>query len=191
MKASFARWRSLNFTGFFHSAKRAPFELLGELLVAGAPRFVPDGAADLVERIGGGLDDMEGVQRDDRVRAALGDGPGDPLGVVAGDELDLLAALLAQQIEELLDRSAVAAGVRPHEPACVVVDDHGQVLLSLANRDLVEPQLRQVREQVATALGLGGDALADTADGPPRDPDRLTDRGLAPVDRQPRGLIVE
>ena len=72
------------------------FEILGELLVAGAARLVPDGATDLVERVGRGLDDMPRIEADDRVGAALGDGPGDPLGVVAGDQPDLLAALGAQ-----------------------------------------------------------------------------------------------
>jgi len=81
--------------------------------------------------------------------------------------------------------------VRPYQPAGVVVDDHGQVLLTLADRDLVEPERRQPRQQVTPLLGLGGDALADTSDRSPRDPHQLTDRGLARVDRQPRGLIVE
>jgi len=60
----------------------------------------------------------------------------------------------------------------------VVVDDHGQVLLTLADRDFVEPELRQVRVQVTAGLGLGGDALADAPDRPPRDPHQLADRAL-------------
>jgi len=58
----------------------------------------------------------ERVQADDRVRAARGDRVGDPVGVVTGHELDLLAAVFAEQIQQLLDRFAVAAGVRPHRP---------------------------------------------------------------------------
>jgi hypothetical protein len=72
-----------------------------------------------------------------------------------------------------------------------MVGDHGQVLLTLANRDLVEPELREPGEQVAAAFRFGADALADPPDRPPRDPHQLTDRGLARVDRKPRGLIVE
>jgi hypothetical protein len=118
------------------------------------------------------------VQGDDGVRAALGDGPGDPFGVIARHELDLLAALLTQQSEELLDRFAVPAVRCPHQPAGVMIDNHGQVLLSLANRDLVKPEGLQTREQVASLLGFGADALADTSDGPPRDPHQMADRGL-------------
>jgi len=48
-------------------------EVLGELLIAGAAGFVPDLAADLIQRIGGGFDDMKRVQGNDGGRAALGE----------------------------------------------------------------------------------------------------------------------
>jgi hypothetical protein len=72
-----------------------------------------------------------------------------------------------------------------------MVDDHGQVLLALADRDLIEPEPLEVREQVAAALGLGSDTLADTSDRPPRDPHQLADRALGRVHRQPRRLVLE
>ncbi len=40
------------------------------------------------------------IQVDHGVRAALGHRPRDPLGVIARDELDLLAALFSQRIQE-------------------------------------------------------------------------------------------
>jgi hypothetical protein len=72
-----------------------------------------------------------------------------------------------------------------------MVDDHGQVLLALADRDLVEPGLRQVRVRVAAGLRLRTDALAD------RPTVRHAIRSswqiavLASVDRQPRGGVTE
>ena len=109
-------WRSVRWPGS-PQREAGALELGGDLLVAGSARFVPHLAADLVKRVGRGLDDVKWVQADHGVRAVLGDRPGDPLGVVAGDELDLLAALFAEQIQELLDRLAVPAGVRPDQPA--------------------------------------------------------------------------
>ena len=101
------------------------------------------------------------------------------------------AAVFAEQIQELLDRLAVPAGCRPHQPAGVMVDHDSQVLLTLADRDLIEPEPLEVREHVATAFRLGGDALADTSDRPPRDPHQLADRALARVHRQPRCLVIK
>ena len=105
--------------------------------LAGFASVVPDVAADLVERVGRELDHVERVQADLGVRAALGDGDRDPVGHVAGHQLDLLAAVVAQQIQELVDRLLVAAGVRPHQPAGVVVDHDREVSLTFANRDLI------------------------------------------------------
>ena len=132
------------------------FEIFGELLVARFAGFVPDLAADLIQRGGRGLDDMERVKADHGVGAALGDGPGDPFGVIARHQLDLLAALFAEQIQELLDRFAVPAVRCPHEAAGVMVDHHGQVFLAFADRDLIKPEAPQACVQVASLLGVGG-----------------------------------
>jgi hypothetical protein len=47
-----------------------------------------------------GMEDAAVIQADRGVRAALGHRPRDPLGVIARDELDLLAALFSQRIQE-------------------------------------------------------------------------------------------
>jgi hypothetical protein len=62
-------------------------EVLRGLLVAGLAGFVPDLAADLVERVGSELDDVEWVHAPDRVRAPLADRRGDRLGHVTRDQL--------------------------------------------------------------------------------------------------------
>jgi hypothetical protein len=59
------------------------FELGGELLLPAAARLVPDLAADVVERVGGQLDEVKRVIADGRVRTALCDRAGDPRGHVA------------------------------------------------------------------------------------------------------------
>jgi hypothetical protein len=98
---------------------------------------------------------------------------------------------LAELIEEGLDRPAVAAGGRSHQPAAVVVDDDGQIALTRAVRYLVDPDPAQAGEQVDIALGLGGDALADAADPSATRSASAARRGLGCVDRQPRRLVLE
>jgi len=63
--------------------------------------------------------------------------------------------------------------------------------VTFARRDLVEPELLESGEQVASLLGLGRDAFADPSDGPPRDPQQVADRGLERVDRKPRRGVLE
>ena len=167
------------------------FELAGELGLALAAGLVPDLAADLVQRVGGGLDDVKRVQTHDRVRAPLGHRAGDPVGVIAGHQLDPLQALVSEEIEELLGRFAVATRVRPDQLAGVVVDHDREVSLPLANRDLIKPDPLKAREQIALGLGFGGHALADPADRSPRDPHQLRHRGLAGVHGQPRDLVLK
>jgi hypothetical protein len=102
-----------------------------------------------------------------------------------------VAALFAQQIQELLDRLAVTSRTGPHEPAGVVVDDDGEVSLPFADRDLIHSDPLQACEQVAGLGRLIGHPGADPADRAPRDPHQLRDRGLGGLDRQPRDLIFE
>ncbi len=134
---------------------------------------------------------MKRVDAADRVGEPVGDRPGDPAGHVAGHQLDLLAALLAQFVEERLHGLAVTAGCRPDQPAAVVADDDGQVALALAMAYLINPDPPEAVEQIDFLLGLGRDSLADLTNRPPRDPHQLGDRGLRRVDRQPRGLVFE
>ena len=46
--------------GLLPEREARSLELFGELFVAGLARLVPDGAADVVERVGRGLDDVIG-----------------------------------------------------------------------------------------------------------------------------------
>jgi hypothetical protein len=135
--ASFVAWRSVRFSGFFQTANRAPFSSRAKLEVALSPSLVPDLSADLVERVGGELHDVERIDAADRLRSPLGDRPADPGGHVGGDQLQCFAAFFAQRVEELKHRAAVAAGRGPHEATAVMVDHDGQVALSLAVTDLI------------------------------------------------------
>jgi hypothetical protein len=147
--------------------------------------------ADLVQRVGRELDHVERVHAADRVGASLRDRYRDRLGHVAGHELELFAAFFAEQIEELLDRLAVAAGGGPHQPAAVVVDDHGQVPMALAMREVIHADAREAGEQVTLRGLLAGDPRADRADRPPGHAHQLRDRFLGRVDRQPAQLIFK
>ena len=73
----------------------------------------------------------------------------------------------------------VTAGRGPHQPAGVVVDDHGQVRVAALGGDLVDPDPAQPVKPVAGRLRVGGDARDDPADGRPRHPQQLADRLLA------------
>ena len=72
-----------------------------------------------------------------------------------------------------------------------MIDDDGQVALTLAMRYLVDADSPQPVEQVGVAGRLLTDAFADTADRPPRDPHQLGDCGLRRIHRQPRRLVLE
>ena len=71
MSESLCFWRAVRCSGFFHSAKRAPLQIAGGDGLPGAPRLVPDLAADLVQRVGCERHDVEGVQAQLGLRAAL------------------------------------------------------------------------------------------------------------------------
>ena len=126
-------------------------ELARERGQAFPARLVPDLAADLVERLGRQLDDVERVEAQLGVGAAFRDRPGDPGGHVARHQFQLFAALFAEPVEERLGRLAVTAGRGPHQPSSVVVDDDGQVPLPLAVADLVDPDPGEPGEQITAA----------------------------------------
>ena len=113
-------------------------ELLRFLLMAGAARLVPHLPADLVERVGRELDHVEWVHAPDGVRAPVADRQGDRFGHVAGHQLDLLATIFAEQVQELLDRLAIPAGGGPDEPAGVVVDYDRQVHMTFPIGEVVD-----------------------------------------------------
>ena len=114
---SFACCRCVSRSGRFQSAQRAPFSQR-------APSLVPGLAADDVERLCGERDDVEGVEAERRLRAALDDDARDPVAHVAGDELEPRAALPTEQVKEARDRLLVAAVGRPDQPARIVADDN-------------------------------------------------------------------
>ena len=132
------------------------------------------------------------VQADLGVRAALGDRAGDPVGHVAGHQLELLAAVFAEQIQELVDRlagrgrgaptpagrcrgrprpsgTAGPCGPRSHRPrgARSPANRSRCAWASAATRSQIQPTVRH-------AIRISS-----------------ADRRLARVDRQPRRLILE
>jgi len=115
-------------------------ELAGELGLPLTACLVPHLAADLVQRVGRQGEEVKRVVADAGVGAALADWPGDPGGHVAGHQAQLVAALFAEQIQELQDRCPVPTRVRPHQPAGVVADEDCEVALAFADRDLIPPR---------------------------------------------------
>ncbi len=140
------------------------FELPGELQVPLAARFVPDFAADLVQRVGGEHHDVERVHASLGLGCAFCDRPRDPAGHVGGDQLQCFAALFTQLVKEREHGPAVAARGGPHQPAAVMADHDSEVSLSLAMADLIDPDPPQAVEQIDFAAGLGSDALEDLPD---------------------------
>jgi hypothetical protein len=72
-----------------------------------------------------------------------------------------------------------------------MVDHDGQVPLTLAVADLVDPDPPEFIEQIDLAHGLGGDPCDDRADRSPRDTHQLSDRGLRRIHGQPADLILK
>jgi len=89
---------------------------------------------------------------------------------------ELAGAILAQGVEEALQGGLVAAGRGPHQPARVMVDDHGEVAVAPLVADLVHPDPAQPSEPVHLGGLLGSDPRADPADGAPGDAQQLPDR---------------
>jgi hypothetical protein len=148
-------------------------------------------AADLVQRIGRPADDMEGVQAQHCPGAARRDRVGDPGGGVGADQAELGRAVLAERVEEAVQRGLVMAGRGPDQPAGVVVDHHRQVAVPLAVGDLVDADAPQAGQAVHALVGLLRDAGDDPADGAPGHPQQLGDRHPGGVDRQPRRGVLE
>jgi hypothetical protein len=97
-------------------------ELAGQCRLAAAAGGVPGLAADLVQRVGGPADDVEGVQAQHGLGATLGDRVGDPGGRIRADQAELGRALLAERVEEAVQGGLVMAGRGPDQPAAVLVD---------------------------------------------------------------------
>src|SRR5262249_38256140 len=143
-----------------------------------APGGVPYIAADLVERVGGPGDHVERVRTADRVAAAGVDHVGDPVGAVGGHVRDGRAPLVAGQVEEPVQGGLVAARRGPDQPAGVVVDHAGDVLVPLLVGQLVDADAAQVGQPVNDRLRVGADPGHDRPDRAPRHAGKLADRGL-------------
>src|SRR3954466_10300537 len=191
MWASLTCWRQVRFSGFFQSAKRAPLSSRARASCPGSAGLVPDLAADLVERVGGQLDDVKPAQTDRGVRAVRGDGTRDPLRHVARHQLKLGAAVLAEPRQERLDGRAVTARSGPDQPDAVVVDHHGEVALPAADRDLIHADAPELGEHIPPPAGLVGHALTDPADRAPTRAHQRRDRARRRVHRQPRRLVLK
>jgi len=73
-----------------------------------------------------------------------------------------------------------------------MVDHDGDVALSFAEGELVDPDPPQPLERVALPDALvGGNSFDDPPDRRPADPHQLTDRALGGVRRQPGRLLLE
>jgi len=134
---------------------------------------------------------VERVGAADRGRAAACHHGGDPGGGVGADQLDLGAAGLTKGVEEPFQGGLARAWRGPHQPAAVVVDDHGQIPLALLVGDLVDPDAAQPLQQVDHRGLLGRDSGADPPDGAPRHPEQLRNGDTRGVGRQPRGGVLE
>jgi hypothetical protein len=104
---------------------------------------------------------------------------------------DLAGTHLAELIEEPLQRGVVSARSSPHQPARVVIDDHGQVAVPTLVGDLIDPDPAQPRQPVDPLVDVAADPGDDRPDGTPRNPQQLDHRHLRHMHRQPRRLIVE
>jgi hypothetical protein len=166
-------------------------ELAGQRRLPAASCGVPGLAADLVQRVGGPADDVEGVQAQHCLGAARRDGVGDPVGGVRADQAELARAVLAERVEEAVQRGLVMAGRGPDQPAGVVVDHHRQVAVPLAVGDLVDADAAQPLQAVDVRPGLLCDAREHPADGAPGHPQQFGDRHPGSVDRQPRRGVLE
>ena len=93
--------------------------------------------------------------------------------------------------EKLVGGGLALALTTPHHAAAAVITDQRQVPVSLAPRDLVDRDLKQIAETVQLAQVLVGDALDDPPDRVPVDPRQPAGRGLVGLRRQPRDQVLE
>ena len=102
-----------------------------------------------------------------------------------------LAALVSEQIEELLGRLAVPAGVRPHQPAGVMVDHDREVSLPL--RTAISSIPIRVRPASRSRWACASAATRWQIQPTDRQAIRISSETavLLRVDRQPRDLVLE
>src|SRR5258707_13950829 len=104
---------------------------------------------------------MERVHAADGLGAAAIDHARDPAAGVSRDMGKQPTALLAEFIEEAPESLLVASLGRPDQPSAVVIDDHDQVLVTLPERDLVDPDPAQALQLIRARLQTPADASHD------------------------------
>ena len=102
--------------------------------------------------------------------ARLGHHGADPLGPVAGHELELSCPFVAQGVEELPDDRLGPALGGPDHPAGHVVTHDREIALALLVLHLVDGDGDEAVEEVDTSERFGGDADTHVVDRPPADP---------------------
>ncbi len=167
------------------------------LAVGSSPRavtpladLVPDLAAHEVQGVARPLDDVEGVHAHDGLGASLlhrARDPGRPVGAHVGD---CLGSLLAEQVEEGVERRWVRPVGGVDEPTPVVVDDHEQVVVVAPVGDLVDADAPHAREEVLVVevIDHPRDDLSDRA---PRAAQQSSGRRGGHLDRAPGRELLE
>ncbi len=82
-------------------------------------------------------------------------------------------------------------GLGPHQPAAVVVDHDGQVLVAALVGDLIDPDPLQAGQRVDPRGGVGPHPSDDGSDCAPGDSHQLGDRSLRALCGQPGHLLIE
>ena len=103
---------------------------------------------------------------------------------------DRLGALLAELVEEAVQRGGVLALLAPDELARGVVRDQGHVRVALAPRDLVDAGDEELVEAIGIEPGLHH-PLDDASDGGPVDAHEAAQRGLVHGGGQPPDQVLE
>jgi len=154
-------------------------------------RRVPEAPPHCVERVVRPFHDVKRVGADGCLRAPLRDGCAKSGGCVHADEFELLADVVAGSGEEREQGGLVLPGVRKEEPACVVVDDDGQVAVAAAVAHLVDADAANTFKAPMKRLGLLGHPFHDGDDAAPRNVEDLRHGGLVGSARQPGDEVLE
>jgi hypothetical protein len=181
----------VSFSGFFHSAQRAP---LSSRAATSSP--ARRAAFQTSRRTSSSASVASATMwKGSRHSSVLGQWvshrAGDPRAHVCAHQDDGGATLLAEALEEAPQGGGVAPRSSPDQPAGVVVDDDDEVAPALAVADLIDAQAAETGEAVEPRVALGHHPGDDPPNGPPGDPHQLHDRGLADLGGQPGGLVIE
>jgi len=104
---------------------------------------------------------------------------------------EFFGAFRAEDVEKLQYRLRVAALGCPHQPAGIVIDHAGEIPLSLAVGDFVDPDAAQPGQQVGLPGPLGHDAFDDGLYRPPGDAQELRHRRGRGAGGPPRHHVLK